>query len=246
MNRLTPKQDVYGQELYHCHTQGKGLEIIERDDGLIDVGDASLYFTRPKDWHPAMRQALKLAGGRVLDIGAGAGRHSLYMQEKGLDVVATDNSPLALKVCRLRGVKKTRLAGIEELGPRLGKFDTIIMLGNNFGLLGGFTRGRRILRRLAGMTSPAARIIAETLDPYQTKSPVHLAYHRRNRARGRMAGQVRIRVRHRNLASPWFDYLFVSRPELYRLIAGTGWEVERLIDGTGPIYIVVLKKTGQA
>ena len=58
-----------------------------------------------------------------------------------------------------------------------------------------------------------------------------------------MPGQLRLRVRHRMATTPWFDYLIVSPDELRELVAGSGWEVARLIDGEAGMYAVVLEKT---
>ncbi len=79
------------------------------------------------------------ARGRVLDIGCGAGRHALYLQKRGFEVVAIDISPLAVDVCRRRGVNDVRLMSITEADSNLGPFDTILMMGANFGL---FANGR--------------------------------------------------------------------------------------------------------
>jgi hypothetical protein len=92
------------------------------------------------------------------------------------------------------------------------------------------------------MTTPGARILAETIDPMQTSNPEHMAYHERNRQRGRMPGQVRIRVRIGKTIGPWFDYLFVSRSELAGIVEGTGWKVAHTIDSDGPAYIAILEK----
>ena len=92
------------------------------------------------------------------------------------------------------------------------------------------------------MTSPEARIVAECLNPYRTDDPAHLAYHRRNRKRGRLPGQVRIRIRYRQYATPWFDCLFVSPKEMQRLVHGAGWTVGRLVDDGGLQYVAVLEK----
>jgi hypothetical protein len=119
------------------------------------------------------------------------------------------------------------------------------MLGNNLGLFANQVRARWLLRRFAAMTSPGARTIAETLDPTLTDNPLHLAYQQRNRERGRSGGQITIRVRYRNYATPWFDYLFVSREELRGLLEGTGWVVEHWIDSTDARYIAILAKESQ-
>lgn len=236
--------DAFGRAMYDRY-RGKSLcEIIERDDGYIDASAIdTLYFAEYRDWPVYERRAIQLARGKVLDIGCGAGRAALYLQKKGLNVLGIDVSPLVLKVCRLRGLRKTKLLSITQLTRRLGVFDTLLMYGNNFGLVGNSTRARWLLRRFHRMTTPDARIIAETLDPYQTKERHHRDYHERNRRRGRMPGQVRIRERYQRDATPYFDYLFVSRKELAAILDGTGWHIARIFASHGPIYVAVLEKT---
>ncbi len=78
-------------------------------------------------------------------------------------------------------------------------------------------------------------------DPYDTTNPDHLAYHARNRERGRMSGQLRIRVRYGSYCSPWFDYLLASREEVQEIASGTGWVVERFL-GEGGRYVAVMEK----
>ena len=245
---MNTDRDAFGHALYD-HLQNAAKDkwaiVIERDDGMVDVGDVQDYFAGYADWPAHQQQALAFARGRVLDIGCGAGRHALYLQGQGLDVLGVDESPLAIETCKLRGLQQTRVMSITQLSSKLGTFDTILMLGNNLGLFANPVRAGWLLRRFAAMTGPGARIIAETLDPYPTSEPLHLAYQQRNRARGRSSGQVTIRVRYRNYATPWFDYLFVSREELRGLLEGTGWAVERWIDSADARYIAILTKAGR-
>jgi SAM-dependent methyltransferase len=180
----------------------------------------------------------------VLDVGCGAGRLCLYLQEQGIDVLGIDISPLAVQVCLQRGVRQARVLPITRVGRHLGTFDTIAMLGNNLGLLGGHARARWLLRRFHAITSREGLIVAESRDLYATTDPAHLAYHERNRRRGRMGGQIRLRVRYKQYVSPWFDYLFVSQDELEALVDGTGWEVHRYIAGDDGRYIAVLARAG--
>jgi SAM-dependent methyltransferase len=238
-------KDAYGQEVWHAFQGKEPLEIIERDDGFIDVsGSVAAYFAEFRRWPKWQKRAIRLAGGRVLDIGCGAGRVGLYLQERGLQVTCIDNSPLAIKVCRARGVKNAKVMPIEEIHTfRSGRFDTVVMFGNNFGLFGSFHKGRRLLKELRRITAPGALIIAETLDPYQTDIAEHLSYHRLNRRRRRMGGQIRLRVRFRNAIGNWFDYLLVSKEELDLILAGTGWKVREYLESGGPMYIAVIERT---
>ena len=92
-------QDAYGHAVFDYLKGMGGSEIGERDDGFVSPsGGPKVYFGNYRDWSPDQRKAMRYVRGRVLDIGCGAGRHSLYLQEKGFDVLGIDTSPLALKV----------------------------------------------------------------------------------------------------------------------------------------------------
>ena len=236
--------DAYGEMMLAALDDPEILEIVEREDGTImasKFGPAS-YLAPYRKWPGHQRRGLRFARGRVLDVGAGAGRVALHLQEKGHDVVAIDLSPGAVEVCRRRGVRDARVMRIEDVDESLGTFDTVVMYGNNLSLLASRTKGPRLLRRLARITSDRARIIGECLDPYGTDNPAHLAYHERNRRQGRMGGQIKIRVRYQDVATPWFDYLFLSEPELLAILDGTGWRLLRKLDGERT-YVAVLEKS---
>jgi len=238
-------EDAYGQELWAYFNGKASFEIVERDDGFFDVSlGPELYFSSYEQWSEAEKKALEFVKGRVLDIGCGAGRHSLYLQEKGFDVLGIDNSPLALKVCKLRGLRKAKLMPIEELNFPPNSFDTVLMLGCNFGLFGSPKKAKRILKKLHKITSENAIIIAETRDPYKTNNPFHLQYHELNRRRGRMPGQMKIRIRFQKYATKWFDYLLVSKEEMKQILEGTGWKVKQFIESENtPNYIAIIEKT---
>jgi SAM-dependent methyltransferase len=238
-------QDAYGHAVFDYLRGMGGFEIVERDDGYFGPsGGPWAYLSEYKDWSPDQRKAMRYVRGKVLDIGCGGGRHSLYLQEKGFDVLGVDTSPLAIKVCKLRGLRKTKLTSITQLSPKLGRFDTMLMLGNNFGLFASFKRARWLLARFKRITSARARIITESMDPYQTDDPVHFDYHKLNRRKGRMSGQARIRIRYKRHVTPWFDYLLVSKDEMKEIMKGTGWRVERFIDAEGPVYTAIIEKDG--
>jgi SAM-dependent methyltransferase len=243
---LKEHQDAYGREIYDYYKTGISPgEIVERDDGYFDVSDGpGVYFSDYDKWPSYERKAMRYARGKVLDIGSGAGRHALYLQGKGLEVVAIDNSPLAVEVCRLRGVRDARVLALNGISAGLGVFDTVLMMCNNFGLFGSYEGARRLLRRLAKVTSDKGRVIAASADTYKTEAPEHRSYHNFNRGRGRMAGQLRLRVRYKKMATPWFDYLLVSKEELEDIVAGTGWQVSRCLDSGGPRYIAIIDKKG--
>jgi len=240
---LTELQDAYGR-LIMDHWRGiKCTEIVERDDGYMDAsGGPADYFQTFDEMSDDTRKALSFVCGRTLDIGCGAGRHSLYLQSIGHQVVGIDISPLAVEVCRERGLNNVRVMSVVQIRPELGRFDSIIMFGNNLSLLGSPRRGPWLLKRLRRIVTDDGVIVGQTRDPYQTDSPDHLVYQELNRRRGRMSGHVRIRIRYRIYKTPWFDYLFMSPDELAGLAEGTGWAVRETIPGADGVYFAVLGK----
>lgn len=230
-----PENDAFGYMLLDYLEGRGGVELVERSDGYLAVSTAGTYFAEPSGHQRAVADR---ATGRVLDVGCGAGRYALYLQERGLEVVGIDVSPLAVEVCRRRGMRDARVLSLEEVDASLGRFDTVLMLGHNLGLLGSARRAKRTLTRMLAMVSPGGAVIGDTLDPYQTNDGSLLAYHAQNRAKGRMSGQIRMRVRYKTYKSPWFDYLFLSPDELDDLLKGTGWRVQEVIAREGPFYAV--------
>jgi SAM-dependent methyltransferase len=239
--------DSYGALLLSAlKTSGQGVvEITEREDGFIAASNwPPRYFSEHPGWTKRERQAIQLVKGRVLDIGCGAGRFALHLQRKGLEVTGIDSSKGAVQVCKLRGVRHVLLRPIEEIGKfKPASFDTVIMMGNNFGLFAGFKKAKKLLRQLYGITSALGQIIAEAVDPYQTNDPSHLAYQRHNRKRGRMSGQLKMRIRHQKIIGSWFDYLLVSRKEMEEILDGTGWEIGRTLSEEGGKYTAIMEKT---
>jgi SAM-dependent methyltransferase len=244
--RLSKKQDAYGRAVWdYCHG-ANGFEIVERSDGRFDIsGGPATYLADAAQWGPHERDALEHAHGRVLDIGCNAGRHALYLQQRGFDVLGVDVSPLAIAAAKERGLKNAKVLSIDELSAHLGVFDTIVMLGNNFGLFRSAATARRLLKRFKSFTSPGATLIAESLNVHETLDPDHRAYLAANRVRGRMSGQIRLRVRYKHYATPWSDYLMVSPEEMEALLDGTGWRVVKRYPAPGarPAYAAIVERS---
>jgi SAM-dependent methyltransferase len=238
------KKDAYGQQVFAYFKGKPSSEIVEREDGLIGVSTGSpLYFSDYNKWPVLEKKAIKYAKGNVLDVGCGAGRVCLYLQKKGLNVLGFDNSPLAIKVCKLRGVKNAKLLSIENIGKlKFSSIDSVIMFGNNFGLFGNFNKAKVLLKEIYKITKPNAVIIAQSVDPYKTKDSIHLSYHKLNKKRGRMSGQLKIRVRFEKYISDWFDYLLISQKEMKEILEGTGWKIKKFINSKSSSYVAIIEK----
>jgi len=239
--RLRSEQDAYGQILLAVFEGRKAQEIMERDDGLIYCGDPSDYFAPYARWPGLEKRAMRFVRGRVLDVGCGAGRVALHLQEREHDVVAIDSSPLAVEVAKKRGVRKAKVLSLADIDESLGSFDTILVLRNNFGLVGTKAGARRLLRRLHGLTGDEARIVTDSVDPDRDENAAWRTYRPRSGGKRRPVAQ-RLRVRWLNYATPWFHYLMFSPSDLERLVHGTGWHVHRVLEDDSSRFVAILEK----
>jgi 2-polyprenyl-3-methyl-5-hydroxy-6-metoxy-1,4-benzoquinol methylase len=240
---LKPEEDAVGQAMLAFFEKRRSFEVIEREDGYFEVTNTRMYFDDFEQWSKDERKAIGLAKGRVLDIGCGAGRHSLYLQSKGLEVVAIDRSPLAVEVAKLRGVKNAKIMPLEDMNFKPKSFDTVLMLGGNFALVGDPEKARRLFRKLYRMTSDDALVIAQAVDPYGADNPAQLKYYALNRSKGKPVGQWRVRIRFHQFATKWFDLLHNSKKEMQEILSGTKWKIREFIDSeSGNPYIAVIEK----
>lgn len=244
---LKAHEDAYGNNIYDAFMSGRaGYDIVEREDGCILLnGDSDTYTAPFQEWDTIQQEAALLVTGKVLDIGCGGGKHSVHFQDIGCDVTGIDTSPLAIEVCRLRGLEKAYVMGIEEVESLEEEFDTILMWGNNWGLLENLENAKKRLKILHKISSPNALILAETLNPYGKAfdSKVDIEYQNWNKAQGKLAGQIRARVRYLTFATPWIEYLFVSIPEMQMILEGTGWRLRSTLYETQiDQYIAVIEK----
>jgi SAM-dependent methyltransferase len=237
--------DAFGRALLDWALGGTIPEIVERDDGYTETGAGpEVYLSGFKGWPLAERQSVRHMKGRVLDVGCGAGRVALNLQQRGIDVVGLDSSRLAVKAAKLRGVNEVWCTSFETLGRRMRSFDTIVLFGNNFGIFGTPDRAREVLTGWATLTNPRARIFVESTNPYCGGAPgIDRAYYRRNRERGDMPGQARFRYHYGYSVGSWFPWLFVSRSELRETLRGTGWHQARVLgERASEPYVAILEK----
>ncbi len=118
------------------------------------------FFGMPK----IEQQALLLSKGKVLDVGCGAGSHSLYLQkEKNLEVTAIDISNNAVEACKLRGVSNVNNIDILEFNSE-EKFDTIILLMNGTGIFGKLENVSKYLEKLKSLLTENGQILIDSSD----------------------------------------------------------------------------------
>lgn len=148
---LSAGGDPMGAAIYDFHRNGSAdvLKVYSSDfdDDEIPVAD---LFREYEEMPYIERVALDMADGKVLDVGAGSGCHSLALAKAGKESVAIDISPLSVEVMRERGVDARLVNLYDESFAE--KFDTVLMLMNGTGIIGTlenmetfFTRIRQLL-----------------------------------------------------------------------------------------------------
>jgi SAM-dependent methyltransferase len=132
--------------------------ISEEDEMSVE------YLFRSYDDMPKIEQkALQLAFGKTLDVGCGAGSHSLSLQnERNLDVVSIDISDKAIETCNIRGLKKTQVKNILDFQGE--KFDTILLLMNGTGIFGKLENCNKYLSKLKSLLNPGGQILIDSSD----------------------------------------------------------------------------------
>ena len=236
-------RDIFGKALMLYYKGDKTPLMIRRDDGYFEKERyLDIVFSEYDKWDELERRALEHVKGRVLDVGCGAGRHSLWLQEKGFEVVAVDVSPLAVEVTRLRGVRDCRVMDATNLSFSPNSFDTILLMGNNFGVAGNVEGTKRMFEKIYQITSKDATVVATSRDPIATDNPAHLKYHELNRKRGMPIGQVTIRLEYKGEVGDWFDLLQASPDEMEEICKPAGWSRAQIFKDKNGMYAAILRK----
>ena len=233
--------DLFGRIMKDALAGEYAKYSIERDDGHVRNDLGRTYLDPFPEWPEGERQAIVHAKGSVLDIGCGAGRVMLYLREQGYTTVGLDISPGAVEVCRSQGLVDTRVMSAENMKFEPNTFDTVLLFGNNFGILGKEPRIIKMLKDLHQITSTDAIILASSRDPEITDDPAHLKYHEWNRERQRPVGLVRIRLKYKDAIEDWWELLLASPEDMNRLAQQAGWTLDRTF-GPRNLYVGLLRK----
>ena len=214
--------DVWGA-IYEDHLNGEvHPHSIERDDGFEhQIPSAGAYFEAPRS--ELERTYLDGLGGPVLDVGAGAGSHALYLEGRGLAVTAIDVSEGAIAVCRRRGCRDARVMDLRSLELEASHYSAVIVMGNTLGVHQTPATLPVLLRELARATRRGGHLFAVTRDPLDTDDPVHLQYCEQNRAKGLPAGMSTIRIKYRGLVGDWVRLWMPTGDEFLSAVKHSGW-----------------------
>jgi SAM-dependent methyltransferase len=155
-------KDIFGKALLDYQT-GNFTENLITATNISDEDELPLaYLFRDFDDMPNLEQkALEVSKGNILDVGCGAGSHTLYLQNKGFSVKAIDISPRAVEVCKLRGINKAEQKSILK---ETETFDTILLLMNGTGIFQELKQTQKYLKHLKSLLKPNGQILIDSSD----------------------------------------------------------------------------------
>ena len=181
--------------------------------------------------------ALDLCRGRVLDVGAGAGCHSLALQQKGLDVTAIDISPLSVEVMRCRGVKSAVAADLFD-ETFAGCYDTVLMLMNGSGIIGRLERMPLFFHRMKQLLAAGGQVLMDSSDlryVFENEDgswdiDLNAGYY----------GELEYQMQYQKVKGEPFDWLYVDFDTLAFHAQANGFRAELVAEGGHYDYWAVL------
>jgi ubiquinone/menaquinone biosynthesis C-methylase UbiE len=213
--------------------------IVYRDDGYRSGHPIGAFYRESTDMN-IDRVALDNCRGRVLDVGAGTGLHSLHLQNQGLPICAIDISPEACEIMRKRGVNEVGCSDISDFQDE--PFDTILILGRSIGMVENIAGLDHFLTDIHRLVKPNGQILLNSLNVTCTSNPVHLAYHEANRRAGRYVGEIRLQFEYKGIKGPIHGWLQADSETLSTHASKAGWSCEILLREDDGNYLARLTK----
>ena len=245
---LSADKDPMGAAILDFQQHGKAARLRVLSSMFEEDEMPVKHLFRSVPEMPMLEQkALQLAKGRVLDIGAGSGCHTLALQEKGFAVKAIDISPLSCEAMKLRGVKDAECINLFD--PHLssgnhsgenqeqfeGVFDTILLLMNGTGIAGKIENLPALFLRLKALLNPGGQILIDSSD---------LKYIYENEdgsfdinLNGAYYGEVDYQMIYKNVKGDRFDWLYVDFPLLKSIAETCGLHGELVEEGEHYDYL---------
>lgn len=232
--------DAFGEMVWdYAHDQLAERPRYRRDDGDVSAAHLDVYFSDPETWEASVRRTLATLDGPVLDVGCGAGKHAIYLQRRGLDVLGIDRSPGAIATARERGVDHAGVVDLRDVSMLGRSFGGVLAVGKQLGVGTSLAALRTTLDAMAAVARPGARLVAD-FDTPARRSEAYLADHRLREG----VAVRRFRVEYAGLVGPWVDILLLEPSVLAAVVDETPWE---LIERVGPAadasdYLLVLER----
>jgi len=234
--RVGPAEPLAAALMDH-YTTGRPRRVrATRADGVAFQIETEEYFTLDGELAPLDAIALERCRGRVLDVGAGAGRHALALQRRGLEVVAIDLSPICTQLCRSRGVSDARTLDVMRLDSEdvLGRFDTILFGMQTIGVAGGVASLACLLERLRTCLQTGGEILVDS-------SRLREAWEGNTIDRSPEAGEIVLSTRYRGWMGASFPWLYLGARELEQVARRSGFEAEILGEVDAGEFLAALR-----
>ena len=206
------------------HHGDRDATIVVYDDFERDEAPISYFFRGPELFPPVEQLALELCRGRVLDVGAGAGCHSLALQQRGMEVTAIEVLPGLVKILRERGVRDVRQASWQTLDAE--PYDTVLLLMNGLGLAETLVGLRRFLGDIRRLLRPGGQVLADSTDVRTRMDPTARRTGRVRRWDGRYIGDLHFQLEFNGRKADPFPQLYVDPETLTRYAEEEGWSCE--------------------
>ena len=231
-------KDLFGKAILDFQTNNSPEDLIT-ETSISEADEMSVaYLFRSYDEMPKLEQkALQLAKGKVLDVGCGAGSHSLTLQnDRNLDVTSIDISPYAIQACQLRGLKNAKIQDIMTLENE--KFDTILLLMNGTGIFGTLKETPNFLQKLKSLLNPNGQILIDSSDIIYMfdddedggKWIFGNGYY----------GELTFTVSYKNEAEDEFPWLYLDYNTLQNAAFANGLQSELILEGEHYDYLARL------
>ena len=237
-----PPWTPLARALADVHAGDRSARLRIRSDLWEDEVVSATEYYRPFDMllPDLERRALARCRGRVLDAGAGAGRHALELQRAGFEVVAVDIAPGAVAVMRDRGVEDARVGDVLHLTGE--RFDTVLMLMHGLGVVGTLANLAVFMRRLHDLLAPGGQLLADSADlAVAVRKPAI-----EERAGGGYLGEVHFQVTYGSLTGRPYPWLFVDPLTLARVAAAGGFACEIFARGDRGSYLARLERSDRS
>lgn len=231
-------KDLFGKAILDYQTNNSPEDLITETTISEEDEMSVAYLFRNFDEMPSIEQkALQLAKGKVLDIGCGAGSHSLYLQnERNLETTAIDISPSAIQACQLRGLKNAFIQDILTLENE--KFDSILLLMNGTGIFGTLKNTPKFLQKLKSLLNPGGQILIDSSDIiYMFDEDEDGAYE--VPANG-YYGELEFTISYKGEKEDSFPWLYLDYNTLQNAANDSGLQCELILEGEHYDYLAKL------
>ena len=157
-------KDLMGRAIWDYYYQ-ENSEDLQTETSISELDDlpVSYLFRDYQEMNALEKKALDSSFGKVLDVGSGAGSHSLYLQnERKLEVTALDISPKSIEVCKARGVKNAICEDLLQFSEK--NFDTVLLLMNGTGIFQSLEHIDQYLQKLKSLVAENGQILIDSTD----------------------------------------------------------------------------------